>query len=642
MSITKTQLTSVSHALRLAPFEPSRAKDFFFTYDTPGGQRTLHFSVDNEQSANQWRRLLEGALFRQARQKFRRSHAMKSVQDGLLDPSALDDAADGERWSMVRCCVPLDRAELEGTADYHSFATLIKLAIRLDTNQHLSWHPEHLAEGNYDSYGKRADEVKSPVPSTPARSKTEGEAPSKRVSLSLIPKLRLGRSDSRSSSPRPSRESSVERPRRSCDSADPHWMDLNRSQSEPTDPSTPASPGYMDASLRAAFDRECFHAHAIHREDTPWGEENTFQLLLALLNESNWFADSLGEAVEVAHTRKYKEGVEPAKMQLDVGGYDCLAADDEIEKGQDGDTASIPSIDEDEDAGKPRALIETRKAEKAAMAARVFGLRESEGIWLKRCYIDGIVPARGHIILTPRYLCFWRRANVGADIKYRFASQDVKGVEKHTPLKVGMHGLAVQIHGHHDLLFDFWKPEARNEVLQRIKELIERSRPESEPSTSEPPSAPVDPKLANVAVRRVSEGSSLVTASSSGDTPLALWENARNVKIGSDQLAMNPKLMRSEGEAIQQAAEVLAPPPDMLMYPQAMTDEALSYMPFVANRPWFSKTGWNVRLTPRKFAMLTIGSRGDVQPYIALALRLMEDGHDCVIVTHGESQTRWC
>jgi UDP:flavonoid glycosyltransferase YjiC (YdhE family) len=34
--------------------------------------------------------------------------------------------------------------------------------------------------------------------------------------------------------------------------------------------------------------------------------------------------------------------------------------------------------------------------------------------------------------------------------------------------------------------------------------------------------------------------------------------------------------------------------------------------------------------------MLTIGSRGDVQPYIALGLRLKKDGHTIVIITHDE------
>lgn len=38
------------------------------------------------------------------------------------------------------------------------------------------------------------------------------------------------------------------------------------------------------------------------------------------------------------------------------------------------------------------------------------------------------------------------------------------------------------------------------------------------------------------------------------------------------------------------------------------------------------------------FTFLTIGSRGDVQPYIALAKGLMADGHRCKIATHGEFQ----
>lgn len=39
---------------------------------------------------------------------------------------------------------------------------------------------------------------------------------------------------------------------------------------------------------------------------------------------------------------------------------------------------------------------------------------------------------------------------------------------------------------------------------------------------------------------------------------------------------------------------------------------------------------------PLHFTFLTIGSRGDVQPYIALAKGLMADGHRTRIATHGE------
>ena len=42
------------------------------------------------------------------------------------------------------------------------------------------------------------------------------------------------------------------------------------------------------------------------------------------------------------------------------------------------------------------------------------------------------------------------------------------------------------------------------------------------------------------------------------------------------------------------------------------------------------------RLVPLHFTMLTIGSRGDVQPYIALAQRLLRLGHRVRIATHVE------
>lgn len=39
---------------------------------------------------------------------------------------------------------------------------------------------------------------------------------------------------------------------------------------------------------------------------------------------------------------------------------------------------------------------------------------------------------------------------------------------------------------------------------------------------------------------------------------------------------------------------------------------------------------------PVHITCLTIGTRGDVQPYVALCLRLMKDGHKCRIATHRE------
>jgi UDP:flavonoid glycosyltransferase YjiC (YdhE family) len=41
---------------------------------------------------------------------------------------------------------------------------------------------------------------------------------------------------------------------------------------------------------------------------------------------------------------------------------------------------------------------------------------------------------------------------------------------------------------------------------------------------------------------------------------------------------------------------------------------------------------------PLHITCLTIGSRGDVQPYLALCKELKKDGHTCRIATHPEYQ----
>lgn len=47
-----------------------------------------------------------------------------------------------------------------------------------------------------------------------------------------------------------------------------------------------------------------------------------------------------------------------------------------------------------------------------------------------------------------------------------------------------------------------------------------------------------------------------------------------------------------------------------------------------------------VMITNCVFGFRTIGSRGDVQPYIALGLGLLKDGHKVMIVTHGKLDKR--
>jgi sterol 3beta-glucosyltransferase len=70
-------------------------------------------------------------------------------------------------------------------------------------------------------------------------------------------------------------------------------------------------------------------------------------------------------------------------------------------------------------------------------------------------------------------------------------------------------------------------------------------------------------------------------------------------------------------------AGILVPSKEALLQSRVLPDDFMSRLPFIANKPWTMRS---VALSPRTFTLLTIGSRGDVQPYIALGLRLKKDG----------------
>ncbi|ORY35482.1 hypothetical protein BCR39DRAFT_461494 [Naematelia encephala] len=511
----------LSSVRRLEPLDPDKPCDFHVTYETPEGPRITFFSVDTEQSAIAWRRQFEAAIFRHARVRWRQN---KAAKDGLNPDSPTDDM-DGQHWTMMRCCLPLDRVRLKGVTDYHSFATLVGLDVELSDGEAVDWHPERSRDSSPDRPFSSSPRSSSPLAETPPV--------------------------------------------------------LAESAKSPTRKST----HYLDSTLPPRLSHAA-QAQASKLSAPPYkrGDEHgrVFDFNVAVLNEQVWFAEALEAAVKASAHRKYKDGAKRPKMVLDIGGYDCLTSDDEVENPITGlrrtSTQDSSDLEDDDEAGKPSSSGQSRKEQRIAKVARLFGLKEDEGIWLKRCYISqGLVPARGYIILTPKYICFWRHATVGTDTKYRFKCSDIKGADEVQGIRAAFHGMALHIHGHHDLAFEFWQKSARDEAIRRIREL----------------SAPFTP----------------ATILSPKSSP-----------------PLTGKALRTH------AADVLAPPKGALFEPRAFPDEALAYMPFLANKPWNNVS----RLKPRTFTMLTIGSRGDVQPYIALGLRLMKDDHKVVIVTHDE------
>lgn len=100
---------------------------------------------------------------------------------------------------------------------------------------------------------------------------------------------------------------------------------------------------------------------------------DTYDFNIILLNETAWFCEALRSAAIAAQDRQYKQGVIRPKMSLTVAGFDALAGDDEGE----GDA----SVQHQESVDSEGMVGDIQKAGKITMAAKIFGLREEEGIW---------------------------------------------------------------------------------------------------------------------------------------------------------------------------------------------------------------------------------------------------------------------
>jgi len=159
--------------------------------------------------------------------------------------------------------------------------------------------------------------------------------------------------------------------------------------------------------------------------------------------------------------------------------------------------------------------------------------------------------------------------------------RDILACEKSKATRFGHHGLIVIIKGHEELFFEFGAEDKRDAFVS----LLERQKED---------------------VKKRLDSGEFVTPSTGERDALILEElEAKH---------------SSNGESDP------APPPDNMAdsLPAVMFTSASST--FLTFKP--SKS--------LHFTFLTIGSRGDVQPYIALAKGLMGDGHRCRIATHGE------
>ncbi|KAI4244852.1 MAG: hypothetical protein L6R40_002758 [Gallowayella cf. fulva] len=202
-------------------------------------------------------------------------------------------------------------------------------------------------------------------------------------------------------------------------------------------------------------------------------------------------------------------------------------------------------------------------------------------------YLHRVLPLYGKIYISNRKFCF-RSLLPGTKTKMVLPLKDIENVDKEKGFRFGYSGLVIVIRAHEELFFEFSQAEVRDDCAVTLLENLESMRYLQESGLL----AQEDKREAETAQE---EHRALQAARQNG-------HNEHEIKL--------PR-------SVEQLTPSHEAPPILFDDPRA---SILNFKPTES-----------LRVT-----CLTIGSRGDVQPYIALCKGLLEEGHKPRIATHRE------
>ncbi|UZJ56099.1 hypothetical protein CBS101457_005419 [Exobasidium rhododendri] len=206
----------------------------------------------------------------------------------------------------------------------------------------------------------------------------------------------------------------------------------------------------------------------------------------------------------------------------------------------------------------------------------VFALEcRPDELQLVKADIVRTVPSGGVLALSPRFLCFYRKRRLTGltDTRIKIPIHDLKKVMLCKAFRWHYYGIRVQVRAHEDLIFELKNEQHRDKAKSLLLDYIDNA---------------------------------------------------------------NEKIM-SEKEKRRTASELTSPGQALaaqgLQGTLTLSAAVINEMPRAVN---VDLNGGALRVDPIKIICLTIGSRGDVQPYIALCKQLQKHNHECIIVSHDE------
>ncbi|TKA27022.1 hypothetical protein B0A50_05213 [Salinomyces thailandicus] len=215
-----------------------------------------------------------------------------------------------------------------------------------------------------------------------------------------------------------------------------------------------------------------------------------------------------------------------------------------------------------------------------------FALPESEKlVAVFYCSLHRVLPLYGKIYISTRNFCF-RSLLYGTRTRIVIPLKNIDNLEKEKGFRWGYPGMVVVIRGHEELFFDFASNGLRDDCVVTVFRAVEKAHAVAE--------------------------SVILTEDERQDAEAAAAEHEMlHVARGGGQAA-----------------------PD-LKSPSELDVAGLGGAPILFDDPNASLLDFKPK-QPLRITCLTIGSRGDVQPYIALCKGLKAEGHHPRIATHHE------
>jgi sterol 3beta-glucosyltransferase len=232
----------------------------------------------------------------------------------------------------------------------------------------------------------------------------------------------------------------------------------------------------------------------------------------------------------------------------------------------------------------------------------------------------------GHLAVNTECFGFWSKSITGGDIRYRIPQARIKAVKPHDRGGARGHSLVFEIHGRHDLRLGFSTEKKRDEAIVQIHRFISLSQ-EHYTSVSSP-----------TTLTPVPSRTSLGDENPTQKCGQSLDQRSENMISSSHNDATSHTAHHAMTSPLRSPTSILAPLSRLpsTVRKQHMPHALKSILPKAINLPedvLFSMPSMH-------FVCLTIGSRGDVQPYIALGRGLQKEGHRVTIVTH-EEYKKW-